>query len=180
VRQIDLGDVNIGEARRWSLAPGDVTIAGSFGLPLIVERRRGPLQILATSFDPRRSDLPMRPAFPLLIANALARTAERPEGSVVLAAVTGAVLRPSDGGIEIPISRIGFHRIGGEVIAANLGDPRESDTTPVEVLTLGGTRLAPPDPPLRRPRIDLGLAALGLAAALLVFEWLGFHRRWTS
>lgn len=180
VRQVDLGDVNIAEARRWSLAAGDVTIAGSFGLPLIVERRRGPLRILATSFDPRRSDLPMRPAFPLLIANALARTAERPEGSVVLAAVTGAALRPASGGPEVPISRIGFHRLGDEVIAANLGDPRESDTTPAKSLTVGGTRLSPPDPPLRRPRIALGLAALALAGALLVFEWFAFHRRWTS
>ena len=80
----------------------------------------------------------------------------------------------------VPISRVGFHRIGGETVAANLGDPRESDTTPAESLTVGGARLGPPEPPLRRPRIDLGLAALGLAAALLAFEWVSFHRRWTS
>ena len=72
VRQLDLGDVNIAAARRLTLAPGDVAVAGSFGVPLLIARERPGLRIAATSFDPRRSDLPMRPAFPLLIANALA------------------------------------------------------------------------------------------------------------
>ena len=60
-RQLDLGDVNIAAARRLALAPGDVAVAGSFGVPLLIARERPGLRIAATSFDPRRSDLPMRP-----------------------------------------------------------------------------------------------------------------------
>jgi hypothetical protein len=62
-RQLDLSDVNIAAARRLALAPGDVAVAGSFGVPLLIARERPGLRIAATSFDPRRSDLPMRPRF---------------------------------------------------------------------------------------------------------------------
>jgi hypothetical protein len=72
LRQIDLSDVNIAAARRLALAPGDVAVAGSFGVPLVIARERPGLRVAAVSFDPRRSDLPMRPAFPLLVASALA------------------------------------------------------------------------------------------------------------
>jgi hypothetical protein len=71
LRQIDLGDVNIAAARRLVLGPGDAAVAGSFGVPLVIARERPGLRVAAVSFDPRRSDLPMRPAFPLLVANAL-------------------------------------------------------------------------------------------------------------
>jgi hypothetical protein len=76
LRQVDLADVNIAEARRLALAPGDVAVAGSFGVPLLVARERPGLRVAALSFEPRRSDLPMRPAFPLLLANTLAWAAE--------------------------------------------------------------------------------------------------------
>jgi hypothetical protein len=77
LRQVDLADVNIAQARRLALAPGDVAVAGSFGLPLLVARERAGLRVAALSFDPRRSDLPMRPAFPLLLANTLSWAATR-------------------------------------------------------------------------------------------------------
>ena len=72
LRQLDLTDVNVAEAHRLALGPGDVALAASFDVPLIVARERPGLRIAALAFDPRRSDLPMRPAFPLLVANALA------------------------------------------------------------------------------------------------------------
>ena len=72
LRQLDLTDVNVAEAHRLVLGPGDVALAASFDVPLIVARERPGLRIAALAFDPRRSDLPMRPAFPLLVANALA------------------------------------------------------------------------------------------------------------
>src|SRR4029079_9074058 len=101
------------------------------------------------SFDPRRSDLPMRPAFPLLLANALAWTSEREAAP-----------------IDDPSSQ--------------LGDPRESNTAPARTLTLGDRTLAPPDPPARRAPVRLTMLALWLAAALLVGEWVSYHRRWTT
>ena len=150
-RQLDLSDVNVSEAHRLALAPDDVALAGSFGVPLVVARERPGLRIAALGFDPRRSDLPMRPAFPLLIANTL-----------------------------------DWATHGGEIVAPEAIEPdtardaRESDTTPAPTLTLGGRTLAPPDPPLRHPRVRLEVMALLLAAALLLFEWGSYHRRWTT
>src|SRR5262249_57154903 len=74
-RQLDLSDVNIASARRLALAAGDVAVAGSFGVPLLIARERPGLRIAATSFDPPRADLPIAPAVPFLIANRLARAA---------------------------------------------------------------------------------------------------------
>ena len=67
------------------------------------------------------------------------------------------------------------------VVAANLGDARESDTTPAAELELGGRKLAPPDPPAWRGGVRVGRAgAAGSALALLLVEWVSYHRRWTT
>ena len=99
VRQLDLGDVNIAAARRLTLAAGDVAVAGSFGVPLLIARERPGLRIAATSFDPRRSDLPMRPAFPLLIANALAWAGPKADATIDAppALLTGRQRAPARG-----------------------------------------------------------------------------------
>jgi len=182
-RQLDLTDVNISAARRLALAPGDVAVAGSFGVPLLIARERPGLRVAATSFDPRKSDLPMRPAFPLLIANALAWAPGRASDAAIdapPALLTGASARPREDLPEIAIAHVGFHQAGDMVVAANLGDARESDTTPAAALELGGQKLAPPDPPAWRGRINVTTAALWLALALLLVECVTYHRRWTT
>ena len=182
-RQLDLSDVNISAARRLVLAPGDVAVAGSFGVPLVIARERPGLRVAATSFDPRKSDLPMRPAFPLLIANALAWAPGRSADAAIdapPALLTGASARPRDDLPEIAIAHAGFHQAGDMIVAANLGDVRESDTTPAAELDLGGHRLAPPDPPAWRGRVHLPTLALWLALALLLVECVTYHRRWTT
>jgi len=182
-RQLDLSDVNIASARRLALAAGDVAVAGSFGVPLLIARERPGLRVAALSFDPRRSDLPMRPAFPLLIANALAWVGPRSDDAGIEAPpalLTGASARPREDLPEVAIAHVGFHRVGDMTVAANLGDARESDTTPVRELTLGGRKLAPPDPPAWRGGIRIGGLALWLALALLLAEWWSYHRRWTT
>lgn len=181
-RQLDLGDVNIASARRLALAPGDVAVAGSFGVPLLIARDRPGLRIAATSFDPRRSDLPMRPAFPLLIANALSWAGPRSDATIEAAPalLTGASARPREDLPEIAIAHAGFHQVGDAVLAANLGDARESDTTAAATFDLAGRKLAPPDPPAWRGRVRAGALALWLALALLIFECASYHRRWTT
>jgi len=185
-RQLDLGDVNIASARRLALATGDVAVAGSFGVPLLIARERPGLRVAATSFDPRRSDLPMRPAFPLLIANALAwapRSATDATDAAVdapPALLTGGSARLREDLPEVAIARVGFHRIGDTVVAANLGDARESDTEAAAALELGGRKLAPPDPPAWRGGVRAGALALWLVLALLLAEWVSYHRRWTT
>lgn len=185
MRQLDLSDVNIASARRLALAAGDVAVAGSFGVPLVIARERPALRLAALSFDPRRSDLPMRPAFPLLIANALAWAGPKsdagdPAIEAPPALLTGASARPREDLPEVAIAHVGFHRVGDMVIAANLGDARESDTAPSRELALGGRKLAAPDPPAWRGGIRAGALALWAALALLVLEWVSYHRRWTT
>jgi hypothetical protein len=154
LRQLDLGDVNLAEAHRLVLGPGDLALAGSFGVPLIVARERPGLRVAALAFDPRRSDLPMRPAFPLLIANAL-----------------GWATRGGDAA-----------RSGATPAAETetVRDARESDTTPAATLTLGDRPLRPPDPPQPHGAPRAQWLALLLALVLLLFEWVSYHRRWTA
>jgi hypothetical protein len=181
LRNVDLTDVNIAEARRLALEPGDASVAGSFGVPLILARDRPGLRIAALSFDVRRSDLPLRPAFPLLIANALAfAAADRGEAALPRAVTTGSTLRATDGAAELAIAEVGFHHLGDELVAANLGDARESDTAPAGTLALGGRALAPPDPPARRGFVRLPALALLLAALLVMLDWVSSQRRWTT
>ena len=98
----------------------------------------------------------MRPAFPLLIANALGWTAGAGEegagGSTSASPLAGGTVR----------------------------DARESDLAPVPSLALGGRTLARPDPPARHGPTRAALWALLLAAVLLLFEWVSYHRRWTT
>ncbi|HEY6475559.1 MAG TPA: hypothetical protein VI456_03205, partial [Polyangia bacterium] len=127
-----------------------------FGLPLVVARARPGLRIAALAFDPRRSDLPMRPAFPLLIANALGWTA-------------GAV-DEGTGGIAA----------ASPIAGGTARDARESDLAPVPALALGGRTLARPELLARHGPARSTLWALLIAAVLLIFEWVSYHRRWTT
>ena len=201
LRQLDLADVNIAEADRLTLAPGDVAVASSFGAPLIVARERPGLRVAALAFDVRRSDLPMRAAFPLLVANALAWLAGTDAREIVPAVVGRAARVPAPRGatrVEIrdptggraswpvvgdaalvPIRRAGFYGAGEVTLAANASDAVESDTAPVAELVLGGRALAPPDPPRGTGRRPITTWALLAAAALLLVEWVTTHRRWT-
>jgi hypothetical protein len=158
LQKLDLADVNIAEADRLALGPGDLALAGSFGVPLIVARSRPGLRVAALAFDPRRSDLPMRPAFPLLIANALAWTAGAASDAAAGSGLTS--LPPIAGGTA--------------------RDARESDTAPVPSLALGGRTLARPDPPARHRPARAAIWVLLLGVALLLFDWVSYHRRWTT
>ncbi len=201
LRQLELADVNIAEAARLALEPGDVAVAAAFGAPLIVARERAGLRVAALAFDVRRSDLPMRTAFPLLVANALGWLAGS-DAREVMPAIVGTTARvpsprgathvdvrdPSGGRsswpvvgdvVEVPIRRAGFYRVGAATVAANVSDAIESDTTPVRTLVLAGRTLTPPDPPTRHGRRSLATWALLAAAALLLVEWATTHRRWT-
>jgi hypothetical protein len=201
LRQLELSDVNIAEAERLTLAPGDVAVASSFGAPLIATRERTGLRVAALAFDVRRSDLPMRAAFPLLVANALGWLAGTDAREIMPAAVGAPARVPAPRGatrvevrdpagnrftcpvvgdvVDVPIRRAGFYRVGDVTLAANASDAVESDTAPVAELALGGRALAAPDRPTGSGRRPLRTWALLAAAALLLLEWTSTHRRWT-
>jgi hypothetical protein len=133
LRHVSLVDLNIAEARRLTLSAGDEAIASSLGAPLILARARAGLRIAALAFDVRRSDMPMRAAFPLWLANAInwlgtpegddlpaLRTGHRARvalpagrGGALVTDPTGAahVVAGTAGAIEIPVAHAGFYRV---------------------------------------------------------------------
>ena len=66
-----LRDVNVADALAVRLAPGDKAVAGDARGPLIVAGTRGGRKFVALTFDVRRSDLPLRVAWPLLLLNSI-------------------------------------------------------------------------------------------------------------
>ncbi len=70
VSHIVLKDTNLARGTTFETEPGDQVLVRTLGEPIVVlrERDRG---ILALGFDPRQTDLPLRVAFPLLVANAV-------------------------------------------------------------------------------------------------------------
>ena len=71
LRHVSLADLNIREARRLMVEPDDLVVVAALDVPLIVARETADLRAVALAFDLRRSDLPLRPSLPLLLANAL-------------------------------------------------------------------------------------------------------------
>lgn len=63
-------DVNMHRGTSFDVGPGDVTLVSHLGDPVVV-LRESEHGMLLIGFDPRGSDLPLRTAFPLLVANAV-------------------------------------------------------------------------------------------------------------
>ena len=150
LRHVALADLNIREARRLAVRPGDVVVAAALGVPLIVAREQPGLRLCALGFDLRRSDLPLRPTLPLLLANALDWLAGP---SVAGPRLVRPLPHPSDR------DRYVVERKGR-------ADPRPTSSSRIQ-----------PSAPLRsRPA---GLFLL-LAFALGLAEWWAHQRRWTT
>lgn len=71
VRGLALRDVNIAEAQRVTALPGDQVLARTGTAPLLVAGHRQGRAIVALAFDVRRSDLPLRVAWPLLVLRSI-------------------------------------------------------------------------------------------------------------
>jgi len=70
LRYVDLSTVHIAEARKLTLPDWARTvIPGPGGAPLLYAGRRAGLPAAVLAFEPRRSDLPLQVAFPLLVSN---------------------------------------------------------------------------------------------------------------
>jgi len=74
-------DINLFTATSFELQPGDLALVSHLGEP-IVALREAEHALLLIGFDPRRSDLPLRMAFPLMIANAVDYFGRREAGFV--------------------------------------------------------------------------------------------------
>jgi hypothetical protein len=70
LRYVDLSTTHIGEAKKLALpAWARTIIPGPRGAPLLYAGERAGLRTAVLAFEPRRSDLPLQVAFPILVSN---------------------------------------------------------------------------------------------------------------
>ncbi len=200
MRGVSMRDVNIREARAFPGREGDVALAGSFGDAVVVARSDGARRLVAIGFDLGQSDLPLRAAFPVLLANLLDWfVGEESEAEafatgatwrvpVAAGQTTAAVVTPSGRKLEAPVvdgravlwaDEVGFYRVAGATIAASLGAPEESRIAPRAQLVAAGRALAPPRAGRSGLRRDIWSYLAALALVIAAVEWVTYHRRVT-
>lgn len=193
LRQISLRDVNIAEAQRVALEPGDRALASAAQGPLIVAGERGGAPFIALTFDLRHSDLPLRVAWPMLLARSLALLgASAPDlelplyvgRPMPLPAAAPPVRARDPAGLEreLPVrgaeawirpQRAGFHALAAvgslQLAAANLDPIAEPTIAPRRIapeLELPGSGAA------RALEDEPGLWLLACALLVLAVYWL--------
>lgn len=205
MRWVTLRDLNISRAVAFRLRPGDVAVASSLRQPIVVAREDGGLKRVALGFDIRRSDLPMRVAFPVMVVNALDWFAGADTGLMAAyptgqpwrlqapAGVTELEVRGPDGQHgRAPVhdgratfygSRAGYYEArsaaGAWSFAANLQSPVESRVQPRTSLTVSGHALEPPTPGRLGLKRALWPYLVALALVICLIEWWTYNRRVT-
>ncbi|MBL8680669.1 MAG: VWA domain-containing protein [Myxococcales bacterium] len=201
----DLEDTNVGVATRYRLREGDRAVAASSQGPLIVVGERAAARFVAVTFDLRASDLPLRVSWPVLLINTI-DWIHGEDPAYLSSFKTGESWRvPVPAGVEraevegpdakrwtVPViegravlrgMRAGFYRVragtDAQIVAGNLTDPDESRMAPRPFVELNGTRATPPIAGRVGVRRELWLYLLAGALAIVVLEWLSYHRRVT-
>ena len=127
-----LKDVNLGRASKLAAQPGDQVLVRSLGDPVALVRHEsgqddgtGARTIVAFGFDPRQSDLPLRTAFPNLVANLVTFFEQSRPGFV--ASVPVGAARP------LAVAELGLvpEGLGAvEVAGPEPADPTQADALP--------------------------------------------------
>lgn len=201
----DIEDTNIGLAQRVRLRQGDRAVAASNQGALIVVGERNGGRFVATTFDLRVSDLPLRVSWPVLVINTIDwihgedpaylssfKTGESWRVPVPAGVDRAEVEGPDGKRFSAPViegravlrgMRAGFYRVragnDAQIVAGNLTDPDESRVAPRPFTELNGTRATAPIAGRVGVRRELWLYLLAGALAIVVFEWLSYHRRVT-
>ncbi len=133
MRWVVLRDLNVQSAQKVRQRRGDVLLVGAGRDPLLVARRDRDRATLLLTFDPTRSDLPLRTAFPMLLINAFEWFFEH-DASLLTTYRTGETwrvrvgrstrsvrwLRPDGSAVDVPAqdgsvalrsTQIGFHSL---------------------------------------------------------------------
>jgi hypothetical protein len=208
VRFTALGDVQVARGHRLVPEREDKVVGASDLGPILVSGSRGGKRVVALGFDPRNSDLVLRPAWPLLLLGTIDHFVEEDSG-YLSSFRTGQSWRiPAPSGVEqaqlktprgatVRVSvkqgraayfgdSAGFYALssggadpGVHEFAANLVDPAESRIAPRRELGVGKTRTT--EASIGTPGVRRRLwAYLLLAVALLsALEWFSYHRRVT-
>ena len=207
LRYIALGDVNIAEADPIVPRAGlDEVLAGEPRGALLVRGEREHVPFLALAFDVRASDFALRIGWPIFLAQALAHLSPddvqvtegaqtgdtislpwpadaepslRFEAQSETFTVTG--VRHADGAL-FSLERVGAywgHEDG--LLVANLFSPSESTPPRVEAAQASSPPRVDENPDANATfwlhDISLTSALMALALAVLILEWLVFHRR---
>jgi Ca-activated chloride channel family protein len=201
----DLEDTNVGVATRYRLREGDRAVASSAQGPLIVVGERAGARFVAVSFDLRASDLPLRVSWPVLVINTIDwihgedpaylssfKTGESWRVPVPAGVERAEVEGPDGRRTSVPViegravlrgMRSGFYRVragnDAQIVAGNLADPEESRVAPRPFTELNGVRATAPVAGRVGVRRELWLYLLAGALAIIVLEWLTYHRRVT-
>jgi hypothetical protein len=201
MRWVTLKDLNISRASRFKLEPGDVAVASSLHEPILVARERAGRKQVAFGFDLRRSDLPMRVAFPVLVVNALdwfagadtglmaSYSTAQPWRLVAPPGATELAVRGPDGRTtRVPVrdgratftaTHVGYYDVGSQLVAANLTSPAESRIAPRRELTIGGQPVRAPEAGQVGVRRALWSYLVIAALLLSLIEWWTYNRRVT-
>jgi len=204
-----MGDIQVAVGNAFEPGTGDKIVGASDDGPILVSGTRAGRSFVALSFDPRRSDFVLRPAWPLFVLNAIDSFGEA-DASYLSSYRTGEVWRvpvpegagdaeltgpgglkrrvPVQGGRAVTFGdQAGFYKLttgrGTERVvsefAANLSDLTESRILPEKTLKVAGRAASPPPPPSSGIRREIWVLLLGAVLAISLIEWVTYHRRIT-
>ncbi|HEV8550718.1 MAG TPA: VWA domain-containing protein [Polyangiaceae bacterium] len=204
-----LGDVQVAAGHALEPASGDKIVGASDAGPILVSGNRSGRAFVVLGFDPRQSDLVLRPAWPLFVLNAIDSFSDS-DTSYLSAYRTGEVWRvpvpegahdaeltlPDGSRRPVPVQdgravtfgeRAGVYKLvtGSDEtrvvseFAANLGDLEESRILPQKALQIAGKSAPPPEVGKGGPRRELWIWLIAAALVLSLVEWISYHRRVT-
>ena len=206
LRFMAIENVQVAKGRALVPEKADRVVGASELGPVLVAGRRDGRPFVALGFDPRNSDLVLRPAWPLFVLNVIRNFVED-DASYLSSYRTGmpwkvpvsgdaplAVIRDPKGvPHEVPVKEgramlfgehAGFYQVQQgfgppALFAANLGEPDESNIEPARELKLSGAPLAAASGFTAGVRNELWVYLVLAAVLLSVFEWMAYHRRVT-
>ncbi|MCC6648403.1 MAG: VWA domain-containing protein [Polyangiaceae bacterium] len=209
LRWMVLDTIGVDEGFELVPAQGDRVVASSDDAgkkrAILVDGRRDGARFVALGFDPRRSDIVLRVAWPLLLLNVINELVEEdtryissfstgevwkipaPSGasSVEIVGPDGAVAKVGvqEGRAAMLGQRAGVYRVRAPGVetafAANLASVAESTISPAERVEVDGKPTAEPSAFTVGVRRELWLYLLAAAVGLSLVEWLTYHRRLT-
>jgi Ca-activated chloride channel homolog len=205
---VNLENIVIGEALPLKVPSSGSVLIAAEGKPLLTASETGAFRSVTLGFDIRSSNLPLTLSFPVLISNAVHWLSSQtdnfanqiPSGAplrwripdpemekdVTITGPDGAVGRPSfENGV---LSFLGTERTGiytfrygkeTEKFAVNLSSDQESNIKPVFSPTSGDLRRSE-ESALARTGREIWRPLLLVALAILILEWLHYHRTRTA
>ncbi len=203
---VDLAQVSILDSARLPLPDWaqPVLVDGASGAPLLFKGEIEGRRVAVLAFDPRRSDLPLQPAYPILIANLIHWLLPGALGEVPAQIEPGEALtfspppeiasleiaRPDGTRTQLEIregratfgdtTQLGVYTVKWEdenlAFAVNLSNPEESNIQPVENLPLFEAQADAENASPQQARREWWRPLAWLALTVMVIEWLVYHR----